>query len=130
VNGSLKVSSLELNYLLSPIPDTNLPNTPISTSISSSATGRWISRRRYAIERALEIVGEAARRVSPGINSAHPEIPWKGIIGFRNVLAREYGEIDYRRLFTVVNEGVPARFQATRQGARRSVNQCDSSSRR
>ena len=70
------------------------------------------TRSRYAIERALEIVGEAARRVSSETISAHPEIPWKGIIGFRNVLAHEYGEIDYRRLFTVINEGVPALITA------------------
>lgn len=52
-------------------------------------------RTRYAIERALEIIGEAARRVSHETTAAHPEIPWKGIIGFRNVLAHEYGAIDY-----------------------------------
>jgi uncharacterized protein with HEPN domain len=66
------------------------------------------ARTRYAIERALEIVGEAARRVSRETTSDHPEIPWQGIIGFRNVLAHEYGDIDYRRLYTVIKEGVPA----------------------
>lgn len=66
------------------------------------------ARTRYAIERALEIVGEAARRVSSETTTQHPEIPWKGIIGFRNVLAHEYGDIDYRRLYTVIREGVPA----------------------
>lgn len=65
------------------------------------------TRTRYAIERALEVVGEAARRVSQETTSRHQEIPWKGIIGFRNVLAHEYGEIDYRRLYTVISEGVP-----------------------
>ena len=65
-------------------------------------------RTGYAIERALEIVGEAARRVSQHTRSRHPEIPWSGIIGFRNVLAHEYGVIDYQRLYTVVAEGVPA----------------------
>jgi uncharacterized protein with HEPN domain len=65
-------------------------------------------RTRYALERALEIIGEAARRVSPALQAQHSEIPWKGIIGFRNVLAHEYGEIDYRRLFTVATQGVPA----------------------
>lgn len=70
------------------------------------------ARTRYAIERALEIVGEAARRVSPETTSRHPEIPWKGIIGFRNVLAHEYGEIDYRRLYAVTSEGVPALIAA------------------
>ena len=65
-------------------------------------------RTRYAIERALEIIGEAARRVSPATRSRHPEIPWKGISGFRNVLVHEYGEIDYRRLYTIIKEGIPA----------------------
>jgi uncharacterized protein with HEPN domain len=65
------------------------------------------TRIRYAIERALEIIGEAARQVSPQTRADHPEIPWAGIIGFRNVLAHEYGAIDYRRLYAVVAEGVP-----------------------
>ena len=65
-------------------------------------------RTRYALERALEIIDEAARRVSPALQARHPDIPWKGIIGFRNVLAHEYGEIDYRRLYTVATQGVPA----------------------
>jgi len=65
-------------------------------------------RTGYAVERALEIVGEAARRVSQETQSRHPEIPWSGIIGFRNVLAHEYGAIDYQRLYTVISEGVPA----------------------
>lgn len=64
-------------------------------------------RTRYALERALEIIGEAARRVSPALRTKHPEIPWKGILGFRNVLAHEYGEIDYRRLYTIATEKVP-----------------------
>jgi len=44
-------------------------------------------RTGYAIERALEIVGEAARRVNQDTRCMHPEIPWSGINGFRNVLA-------------------------------------------
>ena len=66
------------------------------------------ARTRYAIERALEIVGEAARRVSQETMSRYPEVPWQGIVGFRNVLAHEYGDVDYRRLYTVIKEGVPA----------------------
>jgi len=64
-------------------------------------------RSRYAIERGLEIIGEAARRVSSTTQSEYPEIPWKGIIGFRNVLAHEYGAIDYERLYAVLEKGVP-----------------------
>ncbi len=72
-------------------------------------------RSRYALERALEIIGEAARRVSPTLQARHPDIPWKGIIGFRNVLAHEYGEIDYRRLYTVATQGVPALINSLRR---------------
>jgi uncharacterized protein with HEPN domain len=70
------------------------------------------TRTRYAIERALEIIGEAARRVSRETTEAHSEIPWKGIIGFRNVLAHEYGAIDYHRLFTVLKNDLPELIDA------------------
>lgn len=64
-------------------------------------------RTRYAIERALEIIGEAATRVSLDTRDKHAQIPWTGIIGFRNVLAHNYGAIDYQRLHTVLLDGVP-----------------------
>ena len=57
------------------------------------------SLHRLAIERLIEIVGEAARRVSVTFQAAHPEIPWRDIIGQRNVLAHDYGDIDPRRLW-------------------------------
>ncbi len=62
---------------------------------------------RYAIERTLEIIGEAARRVSPETRATIADIPWQGIIGFRNVLAHEYGAIDYDRLYTVLKDDLP-----------------------
>lgn len=61
---------------------------------------------RFAAERALEIVGEAARRVSEDFRKAHPEIPWRRIIGQRNVLAHEYGEIKQDRVWTAATEGI------------------------
>lgn len=64
-------------------------------------------RARLALERALEIIGEAARRVSQPLRDRHPEIPWAGIIGLRNAIAHQYGEIDHRRLHTVATNGVP-----------------------
>jgi len=56
---------------------------------------------RSAVERNLEIVGEAARCVSRSFRDAHPEIPWGPIISLRNVLAHEYGEIRYERLWII-----------------------------
>jgi uncharacterized protein with HEPN domain len=63
--------------------------------------------RRLALERALELVGEPARRVTQGFQSAHPEIDWRSIVGQRNVLAHKYGVIDHERLFKTGTESVP-----------------------
>ncbi len=52
-----------------------------------------------AIERGVEIIGEAARRVSASFTEAHPEVPWRSIIGQRNILAHEYGRIDHELLY-------------------------------
>ena len=49
---------------------------------------------QLATERRLEIIGEAARRVSRDFERRHPEIPWQKIVAHRHVLAHEYGEID------------------------------------
>lgn len=58
-------------------------------------------RTQLAVERAIEIVGEAARRVSAAFQQAHSEIPWAGIIAQRNVIAHEYGEIKQERIWVV-----------------------------
>ena len=65
----------------------------------------YIDRKtRNAVERNLEIVGEAARRVSSKMRENHPDIPWRSIIGLRNVLAHEYGEIHYEILWSIIGD--------------------------
>ncbi|MFV2031857.1 MAG: DUF86 domain-containing protein [Gammaproteobacteria bacterium] len=61
-----------------------------------------------AIERGVEIIGAAARRVSAAYTVAHPEIPWRKVIGQRNVLAHEYGQIDHAQLYKTAVEDIPA----------------------
>jgi uncharacterized protein with HEPN domain len=63
--------------------------------------------RQLALERALELIGEPARRVSEGFQSAHPQVEWRSIIGQRNVLAHEYGVIDHARLYRTGKESAP-----------------------
>ncbi|VAW74638.1 hypothetical protein MNBD_GAMMA15-2164 [hydrothermal vent metagenome] len=60
-----------------------------------------------ATERSVEIIGEAARRVSTSYRDAHPEIPWRKIIGQRNILTHEYGQIDHELLYKTVAEDIP-----------------------
>jgi uncharacterized protein with HEPN domain len=65
------------------------------------------SMRRLALERTLEVVGEAARRVSEAFRKDQPQIDWRGLIGQRNVIAHDYGEIDHRRLYRAAREEIP-----------------------
>jgi len=62
---------------------------------------------QLAIERLLEIIGEAGNRVSADFQKKHPEIPWRKIVGQRNVIAHEYGEIKQERIWTVVSSNIP-----------------------
>lgn len=54
-----------------------------------------------AVERRIEIIGEAARKVSRECQDAHPDIPWRQIISQRHVLAHEYGAIQHERIWRV-----------------------------
>jgi uncharacterized protein with HEPN domain len=65
-------------------------------------------RTSLAIERLLENIGEAARHVSPTLQDGHPEIPWQGIIGMRNVLAHQYGVVDQGKVWTAAKDGIAA----------------------
>ena len=60
-----------------------------------------------SVERRIEIIGEAARRVSESFKDAHPEIPWRRMIAQRNVLAHEYDEVDDRLMWRVIAENIP-----------------------
>jgi uncharacterized protein with HEPN domain len=59
---------------------------------------------RLALERELEVLGEAARRVSPRFREEHPEIPWPQIVGLRNVISHEYHKINYERIYGIARE--------------------------
>jgi uncharacterized protein with HEPN domain len=62
---------------------------------------------RYAVERQLLVIGEAANHVSPEFQEIHPEISWRKMIALRNVLAHEYGEIKVDRIYAAATVSVP-----------------------
>lgn len=68
-------------------------------------------KSRFAVERQLLVIGEAANRLSPALKAAHPQIPWKKMIGQRNVLAHEYGEILVERIWITAKESIPLLVQ-------------------
>ena len=62
---------------------------------------------QLAMERAIEIIGEAARGISQDLQQSRPDVPWRTIIGQRHVIAHDYGEIDHDRLWDVATIHVP-----------------------
>jgi uncharacterized protein with HEPN domain len=64
-------------------------------------------KTQAAVERSVEIIGEAAKLVSTSFTQAHPEISWPQIVGMRNVLAHEYGAIIQSRMWTLATEHIP-----------------------
>lgn len=65
-------------------------------------------KTRYAVERQLLVIGEAAKRVSESYKQKHNEIPWKSMVGLRNILAHEYGEVLVDRIWLIATENIPA----------------------
>ncbi|MGD2111259.1 MAG: DUF86 domain-containing protein [Phycisphaerae bacterium] len=61
-----------------------------------------------ALERFVEIVGEAANRVSEERKRHTPQIPWRQIVGMRNRLIRGYVAVDYDILWHVVHDDLPS----------------------
>lgn len=77
------------------------------------AHAKFVENRmiRYAVERLLLIVGEAANHVSKDFQAEHPEIEWMQIIGLRNILAHECGEVIMDKIYLAATRAIPALLQ-------------------
>ena len=60
-----------------------------------------------AIFKVLEIIGEAASRISDDTREAHPEIPWPDVVGLRNRIVHAYFEIDLDVIWNIVTGDIP-----------------------
>jgi uncharacterized protein with HEPN domain len=60
-----------------------------------------------ATVRLIEIIGEAAAKISPETREAHPEVPWNDIVGTRNRLIHGYEDVDLNIVWQIVKEDVP-----------------------
>jgi len=55
----------------------------------------------------LQIIGEAARKLSDGLRKRHPEIPWPEIVAMRNVLVHDYFTVDLEEVWAAVEQDLP-----------------------
>src|ERR671922_283012 len=57
----------------------------------------------FAVIRALEIVGEATKRIPDAFRQRYPEVPWRQMAGMRDKLSHDYISVNLRRVFDTVH---------------------------
>ncbi len=55
----------------------------------------------------LQIIGEAARSMNSTTHEQHPEISWRDMIDFRNLLVHEYFRVDLKLIWRIVEQELP-----------------------
>ena len=71
--------------------------------------------KQAALERQLFIIGEAVAQFPAEVTSRRPDIPWRRIVGLRNILAHGYWRIDLDELWDVVTTKVCPLSEAVRE---------------
>lgn len=61
-----------------------------------------------AVERYIEVIGEAAGKLSQHTRDLAPDVPWSQVIGARNVIIHGYAEIEPDRIWDIVKSHLPA----------------------
>ncbi len=64
-------------------------------------------RTNFAVVRALEIIGEAVKRLPEELCSKYPDIPWRGMAGMRDRIIHGYDNVDLRIGWSVVKVDIP-----------------------
>ena len=62
----------------------------------------------YAVTRALEIIGEAVKKIPDEVRSKYPHIPWKQMAGMRDKVIHEYFGVSPKRIWETVKRDIPA----------------------
>ncbi|UYN84439.1 MAG: DUF86 domain-containing protein [Microcella sp.] len=80
----------------------------------SSDNSDLVDMAEDAVERNLQIIGEAAKHLPADLTDAHPEIAWPQIRGFRNILVHQYFGVDTDTVRDVVKTYLPPLAAALR----------------
>ena len=74
--------------------------------ISKNALG-GNKEKLYAVIRGIEVIGEAAKNLPESFKNEHPEIPWKKIIGTRDLMIHRYFGVDLDAVWNIIKNDLP-----------------------
>lgn len=63
---------------------------------------------RLALTHLLQVIGEAARRISIEFRDNHPQIPWKEIVGMRSKVVHDYLNVDEDIVWATIKHDLPS----------------------
>jgi len=66
------------------------------------------AKTTYATIRALEIIGEAIRKVPSSVRNRYPHLPWKEMAGMRDKLIHEYFGVNLRTVWDTIQRDIPS----------------------
>lgn len=69
----------------------------------------------FAVVRALEVIGEAARQTPAAVRKRYTEVPWRKAIGMRNIVVHEYFGVDLEVVWRTVHADLPPLQRAVAQ---------------
>jgi uncharacterized protein with HEPN domain len=72
-------------------------------------------RKRWLVERGIEIISEASRRLPDALKARHANIPWPKVAGIGNVLRHDYEQVAQDVLWRVVHDELPLLEKACRE---------------
>ena len=79
------------------------------SAIVSEGQDKFYSNKvsQLALERLIISIGESCSKITSDFQNAHPEIPWRDIIGMRNLLIHAYHRIEISQVWKAASEDIP-----------------------
>lgn len=69
----------------------------------------------FGLSKLIEIIGEAAYKLTQEFKAAHPELPWKAIVGMRHVIVHDYYTMSPEKIWTTIVNDIPPMIPVLRR---------------
>ena len=84
----------------------------VDASMEDFITDRML---QDAVIRKIAIIGEAVKHLTKTVKKEQKDVPWKKIVGMRNIVIHDYAEVDLKIVWDAVKKDIPVLVQATQK---------------